>query len=163
MSSLSSNQVEKLIAMTSDFIQSERLGPPLADEKEPAYTSRVVLPCVSAWIKSLNETGLDVRGDGGLNPLKIVWDEISLYPDITIMHFHERLISFEVKFLRNEDPGGSLTKATGQTYMYEKAGFKASFGVVVDCRNLTTSSLMVELFSQIEITSNAKAFIFKPV
>ena len=162
MNSLTSNQIQKLIFMTSEFVQNTRLKPPLSAEKEPAYTSRVVLPLVSAWVKSLNENGLHVRGDGGLNPLKIVWDEISLYPDITIMHFHDRLISFEVKFLRNDDPGGSLTKAIGQTYMYEKAGFQASFGVIVDCRTLNLSSPSVESANEIELTKSSRAYIFKP-
>lgn len=162
MNSLSNNQIQKLILMTSEFVELARFNPPLPSEKEPAYTSRVVLPAVSAWVKSLNENGLHVRGDGGLNPLKIVWDEISLYPDITIMHFHDRLISFEVKFLRNEDPGGSLTKAIGQTYMYEKAGFEASFGIIVDCRALNSSFPSVESANQIELSDRARAYIFKP-
>lgn len=162
MSSLSNSQLERLITKTSSFIENTSFLPPLASEKEPAYTSRVLLPAVTEWVKSLNAGGLHVRGDGGANPLRIVWDEISLFPDITIMHFHDRLVSFEVKFLRNDDPGGSLTKALGQTYMYEKAGFTASIGIVIDCRKLTENHSLVSNTQEIQLTENSKAYIFKP-
>jgi hypothetical protein len=162
VSSLSEQQIEKLILKTNSFLSETPLLPPQQLEKEPAYTKRVVLPAVSHWVQSLNTAALHVRGDGGPNPLRIVWDDIALYPDVTIMYFHDRLISFEVKFLRSEDPGGSLTKALGQTLMYEKAGFSASFGIIIDCRKLTSDHSTVSIRDNIYVSKNATAYIYKP-
>ena len=162
MTKLPEQQLEKLIQKTSTFLNETSLLPPLQTEKEPAYTKRVVLPAVSHWVTSLNAGALHVRGDGGANPLRVVWDDIVLYPDVTIMNFHERLISFEVKFIRNDDPGGSLTKALGQTLMYEKAGFAASYGIIIDCRKLMPDHMSVSISDNIHVSENATAFIYKP-
>jgi len=103
------------------------------------------------------------RGDGGLNPLRIVWDGISLFPDVTVMQFHDRLISYEVKFLKPEDPGGSLTKAVGQTFMYERAGFAGSIGVIVDCRKIQATHVGFIHTESIELSKNSTVCVFKPI
>jgi hypothetical protein len=162
VSSLSESKVELLYIKALEAISNSVFSAPLDSEKEPAFTNRVVLPFVSAWVKSLNENGLHVRGDGGLNPLRLVWDEVSFYPDITIMNFQDRLVSYEVKFLRMEDPGGSLTKAIGQTMIYEKAGFASSIGVIIDCRKLQNSHSKVRYSETIHLSERATALIFKP-
>ena len=162
MSTLSAPQIRTLYYKTHELLIEKVLIPPLSSEKETSYTQRVILPLISEWVKSLNEAGLHVRGDGGLNPLPIVWDGIALYPDVTIMNFLERLMSFEVKFLRIEDPGGSLTKAIGQTLMYEKAGFATSIGIIVDCRKLQDSHTGLRVSESFQLSENSVALIFKP-
>ena len=163
MTELSSSKVETLFRKTLEVLETSTFAPPLETEKELAYTQRVVLPFISQWIATLNENGLHVRGDGGLNPLRLVWDEISLFPDVTVMNFQERLISFEVKFLRNEDPGGSLTKGIGQTFMYEKAGFKASVGIIIDCRKIIRSHNALKYSERMQLSERAVAYVFKPL
>lgn len=163
MNSFSENKVSLLYLKTRETL-SQHLWPlPFRDEKETTYTQRVILPFISDWVKELNEKDLHVRGDGGLNPLPIVWDEISLYPDVTIMVFHDRLLAIEVKFIRTEDPGGSLTKAIGQTLMYEKAGFANAIAIMFDSRRLEDSSQSFHLSQNIEISRNSSALYYKPV
>ena len=155
MKSLTSSQIEILFGKALEAISAKVLPVPTEGEKETTFTQRVILPFVTEWVKTLNVVGLHVRGDGGLNPLRIVWDGISLFPDVTVMQFHDRLISYEVKFLKPEDPGGSLTKAIGQTLMYEKAGFASSIGIIIDCRKFQVSDT-------IQLSQHATVFIFKP-
>lgn len=163
MNSFSENKVSLLYLKTRETL-SQHLWPlPLQDEKETNYTQRVVLPFILDWVKKLNEQDLHVRGDGGLNPLPIVWDEISLYPDVTVMVFHNRLLAIEVKFIRNEDPGGSLTKAIGQTLMYEKAGFANAIAIMFDSRRLVDSNQSFHISQDIEISRNSSALYYKPV
>ena len=163
MTELSSSKVETLFRKTLEILETSTFTPPLETEKELAYTQRVILPFISQWIATLNENGLHVRGDGGANPLRLVWDGISLFPDVTVMNFQERLISFEIKFLRNEDPGGSLTKGIGQTLMYEKAGFKASVGIIIDCRKIIGSHNALKYAERLELSERAVAYVFKPL
>lgn len=162
MNSFSENKVSLLYSKTRETLSKHVWPLPLQDEKETTYTQRVILPFISDWVKELNEKDLHVRGDGGLNPLPIVWDEISLYPDVTIMIFHDRLLAIEVKFIRKEDPGGSLTKAIGQTLMYEKAGFANSIAIMFDSRRLEDSNQSFHLSQNIEISRNSSALYYKP-
>ena len=162
MKSLTNSQIEILFSRALDSIIRNALPLPREGEKETAFTQRVILPFVTEWVKTLNVGGLHVRGDGGLNPLKVVWDGISLYPDVTVMQFHDRLVSYEVKFLKPEDPGGSLTKAIGQTLMYEKAGFASSIGVIVDCRKIQPVHVGFRHSESIQLSDHATVCIFKP-
>jgi hypothetical protein len=161
--SLTNSQIEILFSKALDSIITNALPLPREGEKETAFTQRVILPFVTEWVKTLNVGGLHVRGDGGLNPLKVVWDGISLYPDVTVMQFHDRLVSYEVKFLKPEDPGGSLTKAIGQTLMYEKAGFASSIGVIVDCRKIQPVHVGFRHSESIQLSDHATVCIFKPI
>ena len=163
MNSLTDSQIEVLFSKALDSIIANVLPLPGEGEKETAFTQRVVLPFVTDWVKTLNVGGLHVRGDGGLNPLAVVWDGISLYPDVTVMQFHARLVSYEVKFLKPEDPGGSLTKAIGQTLMYERAGFASSIGVIVDCRKIQPTHVGFRYSESIQLTDHATICIFKPI
>ena len=163
MKSLTNSQIEILFSKALDSIITNALPLPREGEKETAFTQRVILPFVTEWVKTLNVGGLHVRGDGGLNPLKVVWDGISLYPDVSVMQFHDRLVSYEVKFLKPEDPGGSLTKAIGQTLMYEKAGFASSIGVIVDCRKIQPVHVGFRHSESIQLSDHATVCIFKPI
>ena len=82
MKSLTNSQIEILFSKALDSIIANDLPLPGEGEKETAFTQRVILPFVTGWVKNLNVGGLHVRGVGGLNPLKVVWDGISLYPDV---------------------------------------------------------------------------------
>jgi hypothetical protein len=61
-----------------------------------------------------------------------------------------------------EDPGGSLTKAIGQTLMYEKAGFANSIAIMFDSRRLEDSNQSFHLSQNIEISRNSSALYYKP-
>jgi hypothetical protein len=163
VSSLSEEKLKLLYSKIRGLLSNQILLPPTPGEKEPNYTQRVILPLVSEWVKSLNENGLHVRGDGGPNPLPIVWDEISLYPDVKIMNFHDRLVAIEVKFLKQEDAGGSLTKGIGQTVMYEKAGFSTSVGMMIDCRQVEDWHVGYQISQEIVISEHSSALIYKPI
>ena len=163
MNSLTSSQIEILVGKALDAIIANVIPLPDEGEKETAFTQRVILPFVTEWVKTLNVGSLHVRGDGGLNPLRVVWDDISLFPDVTVMQFHDRLVSYEVKFLKPEDPGGSLTKAIGQTIMYERAGFASSIGVIVDCRKIQPAHVGFRHFDSIKLSERATVCIFKPI
>jgi hypothetical protein len=162
VSSFSDSKASLLYLKTKELLSKHIWPLPILEEKETTYTQRVILPFISEWVKELNEGELHVRGDGGLNPLPIVWDEISLYPDVTIMIFQRRLLAIEVKFVRAEDPGGSLTKAIGQTSMYEKAGFANAIAIIFDSRRMMVSNQGFHLSQVIPISENSSALYYKP-
>lgn len=162
MNSFSESKAALLYSKARDAL-SEHFWPlPLREEMETNYTQRVILPFFLNWVKELNEKDLHVRGDGGTNPLPIIWDEINLYPDVTITIFQKRLLAIEVKFIRIEDSGGSLTKAIGQTFMYEKAGFSNCIGIIFDSRRLYHSNLGFRLSETLAVSNNSIALYFKP-
>ena len=126
---------ERLFHLVCDAISNAEFNTPDVGEYEEKYTARVLYPWLKSLVSSLNTSGLYVRGDGGPSAEPLYWNKIFLYPDLTVTAFGEKYLCFEIKFLRDEDPGGSLTKAVGQTFMYHEAGFHSSIGLIFDLRN----------------------------
>jgi hypothetical protein len=133
---------------------------PLSSETEEAFTARVVSPWLKGWVAALREPELYVRADGGPDTKPIYWSNISLYPDLTITSGLEKYIAFEVKFLRNEDPGGSMTKCIGQTYFYHFLDFDSSFGLVFDLRSIMDPNAGLKFSELIQITDKTQILVF---
>ena len=77
--------------------------------------------------------------------------ELSLYLNAwnVTCKAHEKYISYEVKILRDGDPGGALTKAIGQTALYARLGYRASFGLIFDQRTSVSRNSIVSWRSEI--------------
>ena len=136
-------------------------SPVLADESEEAFTARVLNPWLKDWVSKLQEPELYVRADGGPDTQPIYWSNISLFPDLTITASQEKYVAFEVKFLRTDDPGGSMTKCIGQTYFYHFLDFDSSFGLVFDLRSRIAREENFKFSELIQITERTQILIFQ--
>jgi len=125
--------------MTSAWVTRLAISGKSAETDEKKFTSEVLLPQLQEFVNSLKKPELYVRGDGGPSVIPLVWNGISFFPDMSIVSSHEKYVAFEVKVLRDSDPGGSLSKAIGQTFLYRKLGYVSSFGIIFDLRVFNTS------------------------
>lgn len=108
---------------------------PLAGESEPKFTGSVILPAVEGMLQSLRTPGLVLRGDGGNSPRPVSYFGVEFYPDLEIGFFDQRTLAVEVKFVRDVDPSGSISKALGQALIYQAGGFPVVHTVLIECRH----------------------------
>jgi hypothetical protein len=104
---------------------------PLADEREPEYTARVLAPQVMEFIASLRHRSLQVRADGAQRPLPVLMHGQAFYPDIAIADIAEREVAIEVKLLSPESFSDGMTKAIGQAVTYRSGGYRRAHVVLV--------------------------------
>ena len=129
---LSEQQISSLYEMLLEEVTSMQIESPHVNEQETSFTSRVLYPWLRDWVAALRKPGLYVRGDGGPSISPVVWHGITFRPDLGIYSGQNKYVAVEIKLLTNADPGGSLTKAVGQTLMYEELGFAKSLGLIFD-------------------------------
>jgi hypothetical protein len=159
--SLSENQIEKLAVHVDTWLND--LHPPLATtaETEPKFTASALLPWLQSRVEILNKGGLYVRGDGGPVIKPVIWEGVPFLPDLSVVMGDDKYVAFEVKLLRDQDPGGSLSKAIGQTLLYSKLGYSYSFGLIFDCRSNANKDESFSIKDRFEITPRAKICIFR--
>jgi hypothetical protein len=157
---LSEEKREKLFSKLFAELPSVSFQPPDPAENEESFTSRVVSPWLKNWVNKLQEPELYVRADGGPETLPLYWSNISLYPDLTISTNQHKYVAFEVKFLRTEDPGGSMTKCIGQTYFYHVLDYDSSFGLVFDLRSRPNLMEALKFRELIQITNRTQVIVF---
>ncbi|NBR65436.1 MAG: hypothetical protein EBS85_07010 [Micrococcales bacterium] len=116
----------KLWALTNIFCSSELLwSNKLSDEKEPAYTKRVLVPQFSAFAESLNEKQLNINSDGMTDrPRPVTLNGAQdFYPDMSLDLYGDRGIAVEVKYLSKKSYSDALSKALGQAILYSAFGY----------------------------------------
>ena len=131
---LSEDKQLRLFGLVCRELKDSSFPIPESTENETSYTGRVLFPWLKNLVGELNEPDLYVRGDGGPEVIPVFWQGISFYPDLTIVSSNLKYLAFEVKFLREGDPGGALTKAIGQTFIYSHFGYSRSIGLIFDFR-----------------------------
>lgn len=161
MTSLSEKQLQKLFLLSQEAILESEFHGPSRDEKEEAYTSRVVLPWLANWAKSMKVDHFYVRGDGGPNPHALYWQDFTHFPDVTITEFASKHIATEVKILRSDDDGGSLAKAIGQAVIYQKAGFSYSMALIFDIRSLDVERRAMKCAKLVKVSDSTFVAVFK--
>jgi len=158
---LDETQISNLYNFLVEEIAAREFEGPLDDELEKAFTGRVLYPWLKNWVSDLRKPGLYVRGDGGPSVSPVVWHGINFHPDLGIYSGENKFVSFEVKLLSNSDPGGALTKAVGQTLMYEHLGFERSIGMIF---NLAPAKALNYCLSEsIEINPRTQVIILSRI
>lgn len=127
-------QLSNLIQLTSEWVSGLKIQDVDNELGEVLFTGNYLYPKLKLHVESLFKPGLYVRGDGGPVVQPLVWENISFYPDLAIVTATNKYIAFEVKILREIDPGGFLTKAIGQTVLYSHLSYDYSFGLIFDSR-----------------------------
>jgi hypothetical protein len=138
---LSDAQLSNLVAAVREWVIRQEFESELFGQPEESFTSNALMPSFEQFVQGLHKPGLIARGDGGTPMKPVVWSEIAFYPDLAVCEFEHRHVAIEVKFLRNKsdfvsDPGGALAKSIGQITLYSKLGYRYSFGMVFDLRNV---------------------------
>ena len=157
---LSDEQFSKLLEYVDGWVKELNFPVISPASEEKKFTAEYLLPWLREKVEQLAKPGLYVRGDGGPSVHPVVWSDIAFYPDLTIVFGEEKLIAFEVKLIRQVDPGSSLSKAIGQSILYSSFGYKVSRAIVVDCRESTRGNDLMKWKSQIVITNNSGIHVF---
>ena len=127
---------------------------------ENAYTSRVLYPLVKDWVGTLNKSGLYCRGNGGPAVQPIVVDDLEFYPDIEIVMESQKVLSVEVKFIRDQDSNGSITKGLGQGLLYQLYGYENSFVFFFDLRLAKSNSKKTINYRHEPIAKNLFSYVW---
>jgi len=146
---LSEKQLRNLIQIAEGWVKEIEVEASTLNDGEVAFTGKVLLPWLQNKVTTLHKPELYVRGDGGPPVQPLIWEGITFYPDLAVVSVYEKYLAFEVKILRDGDPGGALTRAIGQTSLYERLGFNATFGLVFDQRSSVARNSIVSWKSEI--------------
>jgi hypothetical protein len=126
---------QPLIHELRNYVAQTPIGPPRAAETEEQFTARVVRPYVDRFVKGTRSPGLAVRSDGQQQPLRVQVNGITAIPDVEIGEGRDVLLAVEVKFIRDQDPSGSLTKALGQAVLYRNLRAHQAAVMLIDLRS----------------------------
>ena len=159
--SLTGEQFSNLIQQSERWLKSLTVENTDFDLGEVPFTARVLFPALKSHVSTMLKPELYVRGDGGSEVPVVLFEGISLYPDLAIVSLMEKYIAFEVKVLRDQDPGGALTKAVGQTLIYGTNGYQHSFGLIFDARGKKLGSEICSWNHQPIRTENSSVHYFK--
>ena len=140
---LNDRQLRNLIRIAEGWVKEIEVEAISLSGGETAFTGGVLLPWLQKKVSTLLKPELYVRGDGGPPVQPLIWEGITFYPDLVVVSAHEKYLAFEVKILGDGDPGGALTKAIGQTSLYARLGFSATFGLIFDQRSSVARNQIV--------------------
>lgn len=132
---------QRLSELFGTLIAESSWRRPLPGEAEPSYTRDVIMPTVADWLATLGRPQLFLRGDGVAPPRSVSLLDMFWYPDIEIVAFERRHLVGEVKFLRDVDASGSVSKAVGQAALYRAAGVDFGHVLLIDCRARPSAGL----------------------
>ena len=103
------------------------LRAPLAGEGEERYVASALVPIArQALVK-----GLTLHGEGLQRPAPARYLGYSMYPDLAVMNYGQRVVAVEVKYVNFANAKGDLSTAIGQTVIYARAGYLTSLGVLI--------------------------------
>jgi hypothetical protein len=157
---LNPRQIENLVRLADGWVREIEVEASSLALGETVFTGEVLLPWLQNRVSSLLKPQLYVRGDGGPTVQPLIWEGMTFYPDLTVVSTHDKYLAFEVKILRDGDPGGALTKAIGQASIYARLGFSASFGLVFDQRASVARNPIVSWKSEIHDYGESQVHYF---
>ena len=125
-------RINRLSDLCIKKIASADVRAPFIGEPEPQFSASVLSPILMSYISGLEVAGLHVGGDGA-GPVSIApFMGRALRPDLTVLSFSSRLVSFEVKYVRYGSASSDMAKAVGQATLYRAFGFHRSVIVLID-------------------------------
>jgi hypothetical protein len=142
---LSQPKLDKLSAITVEYLRNVDWVLPVVGQQERTVTNHSVGPAIENLTEGLREPHLVIRYDGKLNPRSILRHGMNFLPDVEVYMFTQKCLAIEVKILRDSDASGSLTKAVGQTFLYKALGFEIAIGLIFDIRKNKRSGLQQTL------------------
>jgi len=110
-------------------------------QQEREFTKEQVGPALQQFLIETFRSQITLRFDGELSARPLIRYGMKFYPDAQLSFRTQRILSVEVKIIRDSDASGSLSKAIGQTLMYRALGYECSLGLIVDARSNSADSL----------------------
>ena len=138
---------ERLARLFDNEVAAWTFPASIAELAEPRFTGEELYQRAKSFVEALNRKSLLIRADGHVAPRQLRFSGMSFVPDLEIVEFETRHLAVEVKFIREVDPSGSITKAMGQVLLYKSLGFKQAHALIVDTR---LSSDALELQHDVE-------------
>jgi hypothetical protein len=120
-----------------DLLESELaelvLAPPLSNESEVEYTSRILCPALVEFVRNnFNSPKVLVRGDGSSKkPTPVSFLDSMFRPDLAVEQEGFKVWAGEVKVLHRAEISGVLAKAIGQSTIYSTHYLSSSVFLVV--------------------------------
>jgi hypothetical protein len=141
MKDLSTSQLDQLFKQIAEYF-SEVESPSIAwGQQERTLTKVWVGPKLKEFVETLLIPQIVLRYDGATPVRPLLKHGMTFLPDGHLNLGHQKVCAVEVKFLRDADPSGSLTKAIGQTLMYRALGYEISLGLIFDLRENANEDL----------------------
>jgi hypothetical protein len=138
---------ERLARLFDNEVVAWTFPASIAELAEPRFTGDHLYERAKSFVETLNRKSLLIRADGHVAPWQLRFSGMSFVPDLEIVEFERRHLAVEVKFIREVDPSGSITKAMGQVLLYKSLGFEQAHALIVDTR---LSSNALELQRDVE-------------
>lgn len=152
---MSPEEIDVLSELLVDGLRSAQLSAPRPDEREPAFTARVVSPAIAEILKRTAVHGLTHAGDGGAPLLPTYLFGLSFRPDGGVAYHGKPVVAFEVKFLRKSHRQQALCTAVGQSVLYRAQRYPKVITLLVDLGGGATEGEVAELrqsLSALELT-----------
>lgn len=158
---LTDPQLKNLIELSGEWVRTLEVQTPPPLMGETTFTGTELLPWLRGKVSGLNKPGLYVRGDGGPAVQPLIWEGVTFYPDLTIVTELTKYLAFEVKLLRDVDPGGAYAKAIGQATLYANLGYSYSYALIFDLRGRTQDMHKVTWSHKILETEATSIHLYK--
>ncbi len=118
------------------------LRAPEAGETEERYVASTLVPVVRGAIVNLR--GLTVHGEGIRRPAPARYLGYSMYPDIALMNYRQRVVAIEAKYVDFASAKGDLSTAIGQAVIYARGGYLTALAVLIGIHARETQSEIEE-------------------
>jgi len=128
----------KVIERLVRALNETTLRAPLLNETEQRYVASALVPVVQEVLSDLK--GLTLHGEGLQRAAPAHFLGYHMYPDLAVMHYSQRLVAMEAKYVDFSLAKGALSTAIGQTVIYARAGYLTSLGILVGVHGRDTRS-----------------------
>ncbi len=135
-SRLDEDAKRRLVGLIDSTLRRFPCPMPREGETEPLFTAHILLPQVRLRIQELGIQGVTATGDGSARPTPTYLLGHRFYPDMSVSYFGERLVAYEVKFLRQGGRSNAISTALGQCLLYQLDRYPRVRAVLIDTNEL---------------------------
>ena len=93
---LSAADAARLAKIVVAGLSAESLLLPSTEEREPAFTARVLMPIVQRMLEGVGISGITLHGDGRSSAPSTSLPSCEFKPDIALLYRRRRMVAFEV-------------------------------------------------------------------
>lgn len=158
---LSDGQLEVFYRKVVSYFESQAFEVLARGQQERSLTNNQIGPALKHFVSTLLIPQMLVKHDGDVSVRPMLRHGMTFLPDAQVSIGTQKILSIEVKILRDSDPSGSLSKAVGQTYLYRALGFEMSLGLIFDGRTKTFAGLEDTLAKLDDKENRVKFVLFK--
>lgn len=98
-------------------------------ENEKRYVATVIRPIVVGFASQFR--GITVLGEGHFVARPARFLAFSLYPDVSLMYYDQKLLAIEAKFIDFENSVGAIATAIGQAFLYSRSSYLTSIALLL--------------------------------